>query len=163
MGVVVFGGHGAVEVGGDDLLWLVMPRKPFAADAVGHTREHEVQAQRPGIAQTAVIVMTRGIKAGGQTVSIPQWSMLASSHCSGDSSPTGRLVTRQTVSAWRVTLHCGLLLFPCAAQIARLHRQRTGRKADHAAPSVAEGGWGGDGIAHRQIADRCDDVPCFSR
>jgi CheY-like chemotaxis protein len=65
-GPVVVGGHRAAEVGGGEVFGLGMAREPFAADAVGHPREHGVEAQRHGVAQTAAVVMARGVEPGVQ-------------------------------------------------------------------------------------------------
>jgi hypothetical protein len=58
------GRHGTAEVRGGEVLGLGMPRKPLAAEAVGHPREHGVQAQGLGVAQAAAVVLTRGVEPG---------------------------------------------------------------------------------------------------
>ena len=63
----MIGGHDAAEVGGGEVPGLGMPREPFAAQAVGYPGEHGVQPQGFGVAQTAAVVLTRGVEPGVQT------------------------------------------------------------------------------------------------
>ncbi len=60
----MIGGHHSAEVGGGEVLGFGMPRKPFAAQAVGDAREHGVQSQGLGIAQPATVVLARGVEPG---------------------------------------------------------------------------------------------------
>ena len=62
----MIGGHGTAEVGGGEVSGFGMPRKPFAAEAVGHPDKHGVQAQGLGVAQAAAVVLTRGVEPGVQ-------------------------------------------------------------------------------------------------
>lgn len=60
----MIGSHDAAEVGGGEVLGFGMPRQPFAAQAVAHSGEHGVQSQGLGVAQSTMVVMTRGIEPG---------------------------------------------------------------------------------------------------